>query len=143
MLVAVPLNGGCSPPAVTDVAQWKQWSCRRVQPPSKGPPMIWKKSPVFLWSPGKRGRLGVPEFQFLSRQERLDSPHWLEQLPVGCSNFISATVGLNGHEQKMTPWRKDGGCKDKEQCPPGFNGWPISRVSPMEIKITAPPGLNR
>ena len=31
------------------------------------------------------------------------------------------------------------GCeKIKNNALPGFNGWPISRISPMEIRITAP-----
>ena len=58
---------------------------------------------------------------------------------MGCSNFISPTVGLNGHEQKMTPGGRMGCEKIKNTAPAGFNGWPISRISPTEIRITPPP----
>ena len=35
------------------------------------------------------------------------------------------------------------GCeKIKNNAPPGFNGCPISRTSPMEIRITAPPSID-
>ena len=35
------------------------------------------------------------------------------------------------------------GCeKIKNNAPPGFNGWPISRISPTEIRITAQPSTD-
>ena len=35
------------------------------------------------------------------------------------------------------------GCeKIKNNAPAGFNGWPISRISLMEIRITAPPSTD-
>ena len=32
--------------------------------------------------------------------------------------------------------------KIKNNALPGFNGWPISRISHMEIRITAPPSTD-
>ena len=35
------------------------------------------------------------------------------------------------------------GCeKIKNNALPGFNGWPISRISPVELRITAPPSTD-
>ena len=94
VLVAVPLNGGCSPLAATDVIQLKQFTCRRCSFP--------------LESSGERAPSVSQNLCFC-----LGKKCWA--LPPGWSNFQWDAVILSvpqwdlmGHQQKMTPWRKDG-----------------------------------
>ena len=136
------LNGGCSPLAVTDVIQLKQCSCTRcsflhevqwwcgeIQLPSgvqwrKGAPLV---SPAPLFYLGKKC--------------------WA--LPPGWSNFQWDAVILSVTQcdsmaisRRHLPGGRVGCGKIKNDAPPGFNGWPISRLYPTEIRITAPPSTD-
>ena len=105
VLGAVPLNGGCSPPAVTDVIQLEQCSWTRCS----FPPKVQWRNLVFLWSPVEKGTTLVSQnlcFHFSKKC-------WA--LPPGWSNFQWDEVILSvpqwdsmGHQQKMTLWRKAG-----------------------------------
>ena len=76
MLVAVPLNGGCSPPAVTDVVPVEAVLLYKLQFSCKGPVMMWKGL-VFLWNPVEKGFSDVPDLRFyLVRKCLAPPPEW-------------------------------------------------------------------
>ena len=77
MLVAVPLNGGCSPLAVTDVGAVL---LQKVQFPSGGPVVMWRNL-VYLWSPEEKGAT------FMSQNLCFHFSQKCWALPPSWSNF--------------------------------------------------------
>ena len=101
-----------------------------------------EKSGFPLESSGKKGYLSVPKPLF-----HFGRKCWA--LPPGWSNFQWNAVILSVTQwdsmaisKRYLPGGRMGCEKINNNALSGFNGWPISRTSPTDIRITTPT-LNR
>ena len=99
---------------------WLSWSSAPGQGAvsSQAPGMMWKGL-VFLWDPVGEAALmfQISDFIWVGNVWLLP---WVQHLPMGCSNFISPTVGLSGHEQEISPGGRMGCEKIKNTALPGL-----------------------